>query len=443
MATKKINIPGYQIKQQIGSGGMSVVYLAEQLSLHREVALKVMRPVVEDESHIIERFEHEAKTIAQLYHPNIVSIYDVGHLDDGTLFYAMPHLNHGDLSHIEWLDDNHIKSVFEAICDGLGFAHEHDVIHRDLKPENILFDSFGHPQIADFGIAISQKHKKWTKENRIVGSIQYISPEQAQSQHIDARSDIYALGAILYEVLTGHPVFQESDELALMLAHVSKEPKPLPPSQQHWQSVVSKCLAKSPKHRFQNAAQLKAAIATVNSDHILTQSRPHLKNKKGWLAGITLALFLVIIGFWPNNDQPVKEMDNDSQFVSTGNATKSLPSDLYVELETLDQNEALSSLSQRIKQPWQIEDANNLLESVLFHIKTQPELSQKVAESYIKKITDDGLKSLKKSDYKDIIDLAWFSNNYYNVVKIDNENWGPLSEFAKTFNDSLGNHLNN
>lgn len=406
MAASKINIPGYQIKQQIGSGGMSVVYLAEQLSLHREVALKVMRPVVEDESHIIERFEHEAKTIAQLYHPNIVSIYDVGHLDDGTLFYAMPHLNHGDLSHIQWQDDAHIKSVFEAICDGLGFAHEHDVIHRDLKPENILFDSFGHPQIADFGIAISQKHKKWTKDNRIVGSIQYISPEQAQSQHIDSRSDIYALGAILYEVLTGHAVFQETDELALMLAHVSQQPKPLPPTQQHWQSVVSKCLAKSPKHRFQNADQFKAAIASVNSDHILTQSRQHLKNKNGWLVGITLVLILIVIGFfWPSGNQQVQEKGNNSQFISTGSTTESLPSDLYEELGVADQNEALTLLSQRLKQPWQIEVANSLLESVLLHIKTQPELSLPIAESYIKKITTDGLKALTLSDFKSA--AAW------------------------------------
>ena len=156
MDATQITIPGYRIIQKIGAGGMSVVYLAEQQSLHREVALKVMRPVVADESHTIERFEHEAKTIAQLYHPNIMSIYDVGHMTDGTLFYAMPHLTHGDLSEIEWQGDQHIKTVFEAISDGLGFAHEHGVIHRDLKPENILFDSFGHPQIADFGIVFQK-----------------------------------------------------------------------------------------------------------------------------------------------------------------------------------------------------------------------------------------------------------------------------------------------
>ncbi|WP_154222492.1 bifunctional serine/threonine-protein kinase/formylglycine-generating enzyme family protein [Marinicella rhabdoformis] len=401
MAAIKINIPGYQIKQQIGSGGMSVVYLAEQLSLHREVALKVMRPVVEDESHTIERFEHEAKTIAQLYHPNIMSIYDVGHLEDGTLFYAMPHLTHGDLSHIEWKDDDHIKAVFEGICDGLSFAHEHGVIHRDLKPENILFDSFGHPQIADFGIAISQQHKKWTKDNRIVGSIQYISPEQAQSQPIDARSDIYAVGAMLYEALTGHTVFQETDELALMLAHVSKKPEPLPASKQQWQPVVSKCLAKSAKHRYQDAGQLKAAIAAVNSNDVLTQSRPQIKNKSGWIFGITTVLVLATVYFWPSSSKPTETQNNNSQFISTGNNTaEPPPNDLYVELSETSQNNALELLTQRLNQPWEPGVADSLLESLLLHVTTQPELSLTIAETYINKVFNDGLMALNETDFE-------------------------------------------
>ena len=405
MDATQITIPGYRIIQKIGAGGMSVVYLAEQQSLHREVALKVMRPVVADESHTIERFEHEAKTIAQLYHPNIMSIYDVGHMTDGTLFYAMPHLTHGDLSEIEWQGDQHIKTVFEAISDGLGFAHEHGVIHRDLKPENILFDSFGHPQIADFGIALSNQHKKWTKDNSIVGSLHYISPEQAQSQDVDARSDIYALGAMLYEVLTGQAVFQEQEELALMLAHVSQQPKDLPPKLQHWQTVISKCLAKSPKQRYQNAQQLKTAIAGVNSDHIATQSRPQIQPIKYGYVATAVLLFLLLWAFWPDQESTNETPLGDSQFVGTNNSTETSHDSHYIEINENDQSQALSQLSDRLKQPWEVAVAESLHNQVLLHIKTQPEVGVSVAEQYINKLSESGLNALNQSDFQNA--SAW------------------------------------
>ncbi|TDR14651.1 bifunctional serine/threonine-protein kinase/formylglycine-generating enzyme family protein [Marinicella litoralis] len=264
--THKVNIPGYRIIRKVGEGGMSVVYLAYQESLKREVALKVMRPIITDEENVVRRFEQEAEIIAKLYHPNIVSIYEVGHIDDDILYYSMPYLQHGDLTAFAYNNDHELKKVMADICDGLAFAHTQGVVHRDIKPENILFDQFGHVQIADFGIALSTGRRRFTQENRIVGSIHYMSPEQAQSKHVDARSDIYGLGAILYEILTGDPVFDEDSDLSLMLAHVNNEVPQLPEHLSQWQAVIDKCLAKSPNHRYQNMAALKAAIESVNEE---------------------------------------------------------------------------------------------------------------------------------------------------------------------------------
>jgi len=262
----KVTIPGYRIIRKIGEGGMSVVYLAYQESLKREVALKVMRPIITDEENVVRRFEQEAEIIAKLYHPNIVSIYEVGHIDDDILYYSMPYLQHGDLTAFTYNNDQELKTVMSGICDGLAFAHTQGVVHRDIKPENILFDQFGHVQIADFGIALSTGRRRFTQDNRIVGSIHYMSPEQAQSKHVDARSDIYGLGAILYEILTGDPVFDEDSDLSLMLAHVNNDVPKLPAHLSQWQEVINKCLAKSPNHRYQNMAALKSAIEAVNAD---------------------------------------------------------------------------------------------------------------------------------------------------------------------------------
>lgn len=282
----KVTIPGYRIIRKIGEGGMSVVYLAYQESLKREVALKVMRPIITDEENVVRRFEQEAEIIAKLYHPNIVSIYEVGHIDDDILYYSMPYLQHGDLTTFTYNNDDELKSVMAGICEGLAFAHTQGVVHRDIKPENILFDQFGHVQIADFGIALSTGRRRFTQENRIVGSIHYMSPEQAQSKHVDARSDIYGLGAILYEILTGDPVFDEDSDLSLMMAHVNNEVPRLPSHLSQWQAVIDKCLAKSPNHRFQNMAALKTAIDAISTETIV-RKRSTIKPVIG----------LIVIGF--------------------------------------------------------------------------------------------------------------------------------------------------
>ncbi|MCF6301286.1 MAG: serine/threonine protein kinase, partial [Proteobacteria bacterium] len=318
----QIKIPGYQIVQKIGEGGMSVVYLAIQESLKREVALKVMRPNILSDAAEVNRFIHEAETIAKLYHPNIVNIYEVGKLDNDALYFSMPYLKHGDLSAYEYESDKKLVSLIQSICDGLDYAHQKGIVHRDIKPENMLFDQFGNVKIADFGIALSRGARRWTKDNRIVGSVYYMSPEQARSKKVDARSDIYSVGAILYEILTGHVVFDADDDLALMIAHVNSPIPKLPDTLSHWQFIINKCLAKEPEHRFQCMQELKQALDKVAParDKLLFKKRGGIRAIHYVMMVFVTGLFALIINVWINNPDELQTSDFFS--VSSGEPNK-------------------------------------------------------------------------------------------------------------------------
>lgn len=307
----KIDIPGYRIIKKVGEGGMSVVYLAFQESLKREVALKVMRPVITEEESVVKRFEQEAEIIAQLYHPNIVSIYEVGHVDETLLFYSMPYLQHGDLTTFEYHDDTTLKNMLIGICNGLEHAHNQGVIHRDIKPENILFDQFGNVQIADFGIALSTGQQRFTKDRKIVGSVHYMSPEQAESKHIDARSDVYSLGAILYELLTGEPVFDRDSDLSIMMAHLSDPVPALPAEKAHWQGIIDACLAKSPDDRYQDIATLRAAIKAVQQDN----SKQQLVKWSMLAVVIAVVAVVAFVQFAGDdqNEKPIETVNNENR----------------------------------------------------------------------------------------------------------------------------------
>ncbi|WP_395374786.1 protein kinase [Marinicella sp. W31] len=266
MNQARIQIPGYTIIRKIGAGGMSEVFLAKQDSLKREVAVKVMRSRVTDDPKIIHRFMHEAETIAKLYHPNIVSIYEVGQLADDVIFYSMPYLPSGDLTDFNYETTDQLISLMLSISEGLNYAHQQGVIHRDIKPENILFDQFGQVQIADFGIAISANSKRLTNENHIVGSAAYMSPEQAQSKPVDARTDIYSLGVVLFELLAGHPPFKRDDDLATLMAHVNDTIPRLPEEASKWQEFIDRCLAKNPDDRYQTISSLQHALTNLHNE---------------------------------------------------------------------------------------------------------------------------------------------------------------------------------
>jgi formylglycine-generating enzyme required for sulfatase activity len=258
-------IDGYNITRRLGRGGMADVYLAMQIALARPVAIKVLAAERTFGDETAQRFEQEARMIARLDHPNIVSIYDVGLTTDGRLFYVMPYLPNGDLSTRRPGDDEQaVVAIVRALLHALGFAHQHGIVHRDVKPENVLFDKLDRPLLADFGIALSQQHfERVTREGSTMGSSGYMSPEQARGHGLDGRADLYSLGVVTYEMLSGELPFRGPDTLSMALAHVEQPIPRLPPHRRRWQAFIDKAMAKQPDQRFQNAAQMETALDTI------------------------------------------------------------------------------------------------------------------------------------------------------------------------------------
>jgi len=255
-------IPGYRFVRRIGRGGMASVYLALQDSLKRPVAIKILSSEQIPGEKMSARFEQEARTIARLDHPHIVSIYDVGRDNEGQLFYTMPYLPNGDLREQGiGADENRIIDVMRALASALGYAHTQGIVHRDVKPENVLFDALKRPLLADFGIAFSTSSPdRLTREGATLGSSGYMSPEQAMGRQLDGRSDLYSLGVLCYEMLTGDKPFHRPDSLSMALAHLNEPVRRLPPERRHWQTIIDKTLAKNPDTRYQNAEELLAAL---------------------------------------------------------------------------------------------------------------------------------------------------------------------------------------
>lgn len=306
-----INIPDHTILDKIGEGGMSAVYLGRQLSLQRKVAIKVLKKLVMEDKLLAERFVDEAKTVASLDHPHIISIYEAKKLPSGLAYFTMPYLTHGDFSEIICTNAEHLIDLLGQICEGLSHAHEHGVIHRDLKPENILFDQFGRIKIADFGIAISKKSQRKTKETQLLGSAHYMSPEQIQSKPVDRRSDIYSLGCIIYEKITGDHVFSGNGDFSILMAHINKPIPILPPGLSIWQPIIDQCLAKDPAERYQTVADLKADLLKIRYQDRAPEAiseKPPFDVKK-WalpisIAGLIISLILFGILFSGKDSQP-------------------------------------------------------------------------------------------------------------------------------------------
>lgn len=256
-------IPGYRIVRRLGLGGMATVYLAVQESLDREVAIKVMRPARQLDAEQSIRFEHEARIIAKLEHPGIVVIHEVGRTLEGDLYYVMPYLAKGDLSMRDYRDDEEgLIALLRALLDALGYAHARGIVHRDVKPENVLFDNADRPQLADFGIALAalDGSSRITGDGLAIGTSAQMSPEQARADPVDGRSDLYSLGVLAYELLTGKLPFQAEDPLALALMHAQDPVPKLPADKAHWQGFINHAMAKRPEHRFRNAQAMQRAL---------------------------------------------------------------------------------------------------------------------------------------------------------------------------------------
>jgi len=259
----------YRIERKLGAGGMADVYLAEDQELGRRVAIKILNGRHANDDQFIERFRREAKNAAALNHPNIVSIYDRGEAED-TYYIAMEYLDGRTLKELivsrGAAPVNVAIEYARQILSALRFAHRHGIVHRDIKPHNVLVDSEGRVKVTDFGIARAGT-SQMTETGSIVGTAQYLSPEQARGGEVDPRSDLYSLGVVLYELLTGKTPFDGETPVEIAMKHLSTTPKPpsklrpdVPPE---LDMVVLRALAKNPEDRYQSADEMEADLERV------------------------------------------------------------------------------------------------------------------------------------------------------------------------------------
>ena len=275
MSDTLLEIPGYRVHGRLGKGGMAEVYLATQQSLHRKVAIKVLRDA-EDEA-FSKRFVREAHIVASLNHPSIITIYDVDRLADGRDYLAMEFLSGGDLARHkgEAFAPERALQIVRQVASGLAVVHDRGLVHRDVKPANILFREGGTAVLTDFGVAKDVDiDSELTQFGVAVGSPAYSSPEQAQCQVLDARSDIYSLGVILLELLTGSNPFRGGNYTQTVVNHLQMALPELPGSLAAFQPLLARMLAKAPEQRFADCRELLAALDEVElSDLDETQLR--------------------------------------------------------------------------------------------------------------------------------------------------------------------------
>jgi len=256
----------YRILEQIGQGGMATVYKAYQPSLDRVVAIKVLPKTYAQDPEFLARFRREAKAVAQLEHPYILPVHDYGEEGDVT-YFVMRYVEGGSLAdHLRRgpVDMVTALRITAQVAEALDYAHQRGIVHRDVKPSNILLTADGRPQLMDFGIAYVVSGPRLTRTGVGIGTPEYMSPEQGQGRPVDARSDIYSLGVVLYEMLTGRVPYQAETPFAVIHGHIY-EPLPpprrinprIPPEVEH---IVLKALAKRPEDRFQTAGEMAAAL---------------------------------------------------------------------------------------------------------------------------------------------------------------------------------------
>jgi serine/threonine protein kinase len=262
----------YGIQSLIKKGGMAYVYYAVDQALDRPVALKILFSELTEDPSFVERFRREARSVAKLRHPNIVQIYTTGLTPEGQNYIAMEYVSGGSLrEQLQRLNNQgHVLQTADAlnmtrqIAEALSVAHRAGIVHRDIKPSNILLRSDGTPVLTDLGIAKIQSETTLTRADEIIGTPYYMSPEQVSSQPVDARSDLYSLGMILYEMLTGQRVFSGDTPWSILSKHITDTPRPITDLRHdlspYTANVVHTCLQKDPSNRYQSADELIAGL---------------------------------------------------------------------------------------------------------------------------------------------------------------------------------------
>ncbi|MFH1626225.1 MAG: serine/threonine-protein kinase [Pseudomonadota bacterium] len=260
----------YEIERLLGRGGMGVVYKARQISLNRVVALKILPPAFSSDPSFVKRFEREAHSIARLNHPHISQIYDIGE-EDGVHFFSMEYIKGKTLEDLlkeeGFLDVERAIEIIAQAAEALQFAHEKDVVHRDIKPSNIMIDSMGRVKVMDFGLAKVAGGTKLTDAEAIIGTIDYMSPEQANAKPVDLRTDIWSLGVVFYEILAGSTPFDADSAPALLHKIIYEDPPDIrnlnPDVPTNVSNLVARAMAKERKDRYQSLSELLEDVHRV------------------------------------------------------------------------------------------------------------------------------------------------------------------------------------
>src|SRR5918999_1013757 len=271
----------YRVIRRLGGGGMASVYFGEHVSLGRQVAVKLLHPYLAREAEMRERFRREAEAAAQLVHPHVCPILDFG-VNESAVYLVMPYLKGGSLADRVYVHRTvppaGVAAAAAQVACGLDYAHRRGIVHRDVKPDNILYDEDGNALITDFGIATARFHGRLTATGRAMGTPHYMSPEQAMGRMVDGRSDLYAVGVMLYEMLVGFPPFDGADSYSIGYKHVHEQAAspdvvdsrvPAGIAQ-----IVMRCLAKSAAERYQRGNDLAdALIAFLGSAGAVDEQR--------------------------------------------------------------------------------------------------------------------------------------------------------------------------
>ena len=268
----------YELKKRLARGGMAEVFLAEDQLLGRPVAVKVLFPEFAADPSFVERFRREAQAAANLSHPNIVGVYDWGR-EESTYYIVMEYVEGRSLSQVIRkegpLPAPRVAEIAEGIASALGFAHKGDVVHRDMKSGNVIISENGQVKVADFGIATAisgNTDANLTQTGAVMGTATYFSPEQAQGLTVDGRSDLYSLGVVMYEMLTGTPPFTGDSSISIAYKHVQEQPELIsekrPGVPEALQAITAKLMNKDPDKRYSSAADLQRDLQRFQSGRL-------------------------------------------------------------------------------------------------------------------------------------------------------------------------------
>jgi eukaryotic-like serine/threonine-protein kinase len=313
LAPEEIVDGRYRVVRRIGSGGMADVWLAADTELDRQVALKVLHENFARDREFVERFRREASSAAGLQHPNVVGVFDRGRYGD-TYYIAMEFVDGSSLRDLvaHGMEPHEAVEVTRQVLDGAEFAHERGIVHRDLKPANVLIDRSGRTRVTDFGIARAGE-SEITQTGSVMGTAQYLSPEQAQGMEVTAAADIYSIGVMLFEMLTGRVPFEGDNTVAIAMKQVSEQPVAPstinPAVSPSLDAVVLRALAKDPANRFASAAEMRAALDAAEADPVsgfgaterfgaVPPPEEERSRKWLWIALAVLGVLLVGLLIW-------------------------------------------------------------------------------------------------------------------------------------------------